>query len=51
MMHGWYYSNDMMGYGYGGFWFIGMLFSIVILIDFILLGVWLWKQIQKNGRR
>ncbi|EKD85162.1 MAG: hypothetical protein ACD_38C00074G0005 [uncultured bacterium] len=37
------------GYGYGmmnsGF---GILFSLVVLLDLILLGVWLWKQIQKK---
>lgn len=36
-----YYGNMM-----GGFGFFGSLFSIVILIDLILLGVWLWKNIQ-----
>jgi len=42
----------MMGYGFnsmmGGFGFVGAIFYIVILIDTILLGVWLWKQIQKK---
>ena len=37
------------GYGYGmmnsGF---GILFSLVVLLDLILLGVWLWKQVQKK---
>lgn len=42
-MIGWNY-NSMMGGGL--FW--GSLFGIVILIDLILLGVWLWKQIQKK---
>lgn len=41
----------MMGYGYGysgmmgGGW--GVVFGFVALIDLILLGVWLYKQINK----
>lgn len=42
MMYG-DWGHGMMG-GYGLF---GGLFGIVILIDLILLGVWLWKQINK----
>jgi len=42
----------MMGYGNGwmtgGFGGAGLLFSLVVLIDLMLLGVWLWKQIQKK---
>jgi len=43
----------MMGWGDGsmmnwGFGFLGSLFWIIILIDLILLGVWLWKQIEKK---
>ena len=38
-----YYGWDMMG-GIGAF---GLITYIVILADLILLGVWLWKQIQK----
>jgi len=47
----------MMGFGYDGMmdwgawgWFgtIGFIFWLVILIDLILLGFWLWKQIQKK---
>lgn len=30
-----------------GFFFL-TLFWIVLLIDLVLLGVWLWKQIQKK---
>jgi len=42
-----------MGFGsYGmmnsGFGFLASLFWLVIFIDFILLGVWLWKQINKK---
>ncbi len=48
----------MMGYPYrglnwsgaGGAWLggLGVIFWIVILIDLILLGFWLFKQIQKK---
>lgn len=41
----------MMGYGYGysgmmggGF---GSIVALIVLIDLILLGVWLYKQIKK----
>jgi len=43
-MMGWNYGN-MMGYqGFG----IGTLFALVLLVDLTLLGVWLWKQINKQ---
>ena len=42
----WGNYGSMMGGGWVGFW--GSLYGIVILIDLILLGVWLWKQIQKK---
>ena len=42
----------MMGWGYGnmmgGFWFFGSILWIVVLVDLVLLGIWLWKQIKKN---
>ncbi|MEK7185910.1 MAG: hypothetical protein AAB675_00920 [Patescibacteria group bacterium] len=43
----------MMGFGnyenmMGGFGIITSIFWIVILVDLILLGVWLWKLIQKK---
>jgi len=42
----------MMGYGFngmmGGFGLVGAIFYIVILVDAILLGIWLWNQIQKK---
>lgn len=46
----------MMGYGnwggYGmmnsGFGLIATIFWLVILIDLILLGIWLWKQVNKK---
>lgn len=38
--------------GYGmmnsGFGIIMFIFWLVILIDLILLGAWLWKQVQKK---
>lgn len=41
------------GYGYGGmmgpgFGVLATAFWSVILVDLILLGVWLWKQISKK---
>ncbi len=44
----------MMGYGYnwgmmgGGADIFGLLIWLVVLIDLILVGVWLWKQISKK---
>lgn len=45
----------MMGYGnwgYGmmssGFGVLATVFWLVIFIDLILIGIWLWKQIQKK---
>lgn len=40
----------MMGYNgmMGGVGVFGSLFAIVVFVDFVLLGVWLWKQIQKK---
>jgi hypothetical protein len=32
---------------WGGFGLIGSLLWLVVLVDLILLGVWLWKQINK----
>lgn len=45
----WGYGN-MMNWGAGWAWLggLGLLFWVVILVDLILLGVWLWKQIQKK---
>jgi len=38
--------------GYGmqdsGFGFLTTVFWIVILVDLILLGIWLWKQVSKK---
>ncbi len=43
----------MMGYGnfgtmMGGLGLVGSTLWIVVLIDLILLGVWLWKEIGKK---
>lgn len=40
---GWNYGGMMGGVG---IW--GSIYAIVILVDLILLGMWLWKQIQKK---
>lgn len=42
----------MMGFGnygtmMGGFGILGFIFWLIILVDLILLGAWLWKQLQK----
>lgn len=42
MGSGW---SDVMG-SWGGFGFLVTLFWIILLVDFILLGVWLWKKIK-----
>lgn len=44
-MMGWGYGNMMGSYGFG---VIANLFWFVVLVDLILLGIWLWKQIQKK---
>ncbi len=31
-----------------GFGFLTTVFWIVILVDLILLGIWLWKQVSKK---
>lgn len=42
----WGNYGNMMGGGAFGFWW--SIYSIVILIDLILLGIWLWKKIQEK---
>ncbi|MCR4331048.1 MAG: hypothetical protein NUV49_04195 [Patescibacteria group bacterium] len=41
-----------MMYGFGpamaGFGILGGLVWLVVFIDLVLVGVWLWKQISKN---
>ena len=43
-MNGTDWGHDMMG-GYG---LVGAILWVVILVDLVLLGVWLYKQIQKR---
>lgn len=45
----------MFGYNYGqmmdwnsGAGFFGFLFPLVILIDLVLLGAWLWKKVSEK---
>lgn len=45
MMGPWRYGG-MMDWGSWGV--LATIFWLVILIDLILLGIWLWKQIQKK---
>lgn len=42
--------GGMMNWGVGWGWigFLGITFWLVVLIDLILLGIWLWKQIQRK---
>jgi hypothetical protein len=40
------YGNGMMGWGGAGI--LGLMFWIILFIDAILLGIWLWQQIQKR---
>lgn len=45
MMGYWGNYGGMMNSGFG---VIAIIFWLVLLIDAILLGFWLWKQIQKK---
>jgi len=47
-MMGFYGNYDGSGMNWGSLSLIHSVFVIVILVDLILLGVWLWKQIQKK---
>lgn len=44
----------MMGYGdgwgmmSGGMGFFGPLIGIIVLVDLILVGIWLWREINKK---
>ncbi len=44
MMNSSNWGHNMMG-GYG---FFGSILWLILLIDLILVGVWLWKKIQKK---
>lgn len=39
----------MNGYSMMGDGGIGWLLYLVVFIDLVLLGIWLWKQISKKG--
>lgn len=45
-MMGYGFSNMMNGYG--AFGILGTIFWLVILIDLVLLGIWLWKQVNRK---
>lgn len=45
MMYGWDYGQGSM-IGFTNVWMF--LIWLIVLIDLVLLGVWLWKQIQKK---
>lgn len=49
-MMGWNWGSGMMGWGgaLGAFGIFAGIFWLVSLIDLILLGIWLWKQIRGN---
>lgn len=38
-------------YGYGGMWsgpgVFGAIVCLVVLVDLVLVGIWLWQQIKK----
>lgn len=42
----------MMGYSYagmmGGAWGFGFITWIVVIADLVLVGIWLWQQINKK---
>lgn len=42
-MMGWGYGNMMGGVGV-----LGLAFWLVLFVDAILVGIWLWQQIQKK---
>lgn len=41
--------GGMMGYGHGGGMFLCGLIGTIVFIDLVLVGMWLWKRIQKEG--
>lgn len=41
--------NNSMGYGMmGGMGFLGLVTWLVLIIDLVLVGIWLWKQVGKK---
>ena len=49
-MMGWNGFGMMNSFGgtFSGFWVVGIIIHTIVVIDLILLGVWLWKQIKKK---
>lgn len=49
-MMGYWGGGQMMGFGGAAGWWgsLFIIFWVVALIDLILLGMWLWKQLQKK---
>ena len=45
-MMNWGYGSGMQGWGGMGTW--GLLTWLVVFIDLVLLGLWLWKQLTKK---
>ena len=45
-MMGYWEGGNMMGAGGLGTLFV--VFWIIIFVDFVLLGLWLWKQLNKK---
>lgn len=45
MMDNWGYGQDET---MGGMGVWGILIGLVLLVDLVLLGFWLWKQLQKK---
>ncbi len=41
------YGNWPMMSGMSGAWGFGFLTWLVLFVDLVLLGIWLWKQINK----
>jgi uncharacterized membrane protein len=49
-MMGFYNHGFGYGGGFGGSYVVCSLISVVVLIDLILFGVWLWQKISKNNK-
>ena len=49
MMGNWGWAGSTMGWtGFGGFSLFSFLIFLVIFVDLVLLGAYLWKQINKK---
>jgi len=48
-MMGYFGGRGMMDWGsFGAFGTLAFLFWVVIFVDLVLLGFWLWKQLNKK---